>query len=223
MRTLLQAAGLDEARLAMIKPIVDTCRECRAWAKRGHEVMPSLSLPTKFCEEGECDLMFYKRFIAFHCIDRAIRLSDGCEIPDKFGTTLLDAYTKTWFKNNGPFAVLYSDGESGLNNPTSIAELKRLGTELRIRAPGQHARIVEARNAMLRHVMHMIEEDLKRHNHTLPFSRLVSEAFFVVNAFSFYNGVSPYNLRTGRQPAFLPDLENPDFPKEGTPVDGLRE
>ena len=60
MRTLLAAAGLDEVRLAMIKPIVDTCRECRAWQKRGNEVMPSLSLPTKFNEQGECDLMFYK-------------------------------------------------------------------------------------------------------------------------------------------------------------------
>ena len=40
----------------------------------------------------------------------------------------------------------------------SIADVKRLGTELRIRAPNQHARIAEVRQAMLRHVMHMIEE-----------------------------------------------------------------
>jgi len=61
----------------------------------------------------------------------------------------------------------------------------------------------------------MIEEELKRHNHQIPFSRLYAEALFVVNAFSFYNGVSPYNAYTGRQPAFLPDFENPDFPKGG--------
>jgi len=28
MRTILKAAGLDEVRLNLIKPIVDTCREC---------------------------------------------------------------------------------------------------------------------------------------------------------------------------------------------------
>ena len=53
--------------------------------------MPSASLPTKFNEEGECDLMFYKRKIAFHIIDRSIKLGDGCEIPNKDTNTLLDA------------------------------------------------------------------------------------------------------------------------------------
>ncbi len=139
MRTLLGAAGIDEVRLAMIKPVVDTCRECRAWQKRGHEIMPSPTIATKFNEKGECDLMFYKRFIAFHVIDRAIRLSDGCEVKDRFSATLLNAYYTTWVQRNGPFEVLYSDGELGLNNKSSIEELKNLGTELRIRAPEQRA------------------------------------------------------------------------------------
>ena len=45
----------------------------------------------------------------------------------------------------------------------------------------------------------------------------------MVNAFSFYDGASPYNALTGRQPACLPDLENVDFPKEGEDRSGLRE
>ena len=61
----------------------------------------------------------------------------------------------------------------------------------------------------------MIEEDLKRSNVEIPFIRLYAEAVFTVIAFSFYNGVSPYNAFYGRQPAFLPDLENVDFPKTG--------
>ena len=35
MRAILSAAGLDEARLSLIKPIVDTCRECRCWQRPG--------------------------------------------------------------------------------------------------------------------------------------------------------------------------------------------
>ncbi len=100
------------------------------------------------------------------------------------------------------------------NNQKSIAELKRLGTELRIRAPGQHARTAEARQSMLRHVVHMIEEDLKRHDCQIQFCCLYAEALFVVNAFSFYKGVSPYNAHAGRQPAFLPDLETSIFPRK---------
>jgi len=228
MRIILQAAGLDEARLAMIKPIVDTCRECRAWQKRGKIVMSSTDITIKFCEKGECDLMFYKRFIAFHIIDRAIRISGGCPASDRYSETLLNAYWQSWVQHHGPFQILYSDGELGLNNESSRAELKRLGTTLEVRAPDQHARIAESRQAMLRHVMHMIEEELKRHGkHThplaLPFPRLYAEALFVVNAFTFYNGVSPYNALTGRQPAFLPDLENIDFPKGSEHSDHRRE
>ena len=187
MRTILQLAGIDEVRLAMIKPIVDTCRECRAWQKRGNAVMSSVEIPTKFNEKGECDLMFYKRSIAFHILDRAIRLSDGCQVSDRFSPTLLNAYATTWVQRQGPFQILYTDGELGLNNKEAIAELKRLGTELRVRAPDQHARFVESRQAMLRHVMHMIEEYLKRDDSHIPFFRLYAVALFVGIAFSFFN------------------------------------
>ena len=71
--------------------------------------------------------------------------------------------------------------------------------------------------------MHMIEQELKRHNHQIPFCRLYAEALFVVNAFTFYNGVSPYNAHTGRQPACLPDLENIDYPQGGELTNVSRE
>ena len=182
-----------------------------------------MSLPTKFNDNGECDLLFYKRNIAYHMIDCAIRLSDGCEIQNKETATLLDAYVESWYKRNGPFKVLTSDGELGLNNDEAKAELKRLGTELRIRAPGQHARTIEIRNAVLRHTMHLIEEDLKRYGTTITFSRLLGEGVFVCKAFTFHNGVSPNNAYTGRQPPFLPDLQNADFNPQGEHTDGERE
>ena len=61
----------------------------------------------------------------------------------------------------------------------------------------------------------MIEEDLFRSNYEISFERVYAEGIFAVNAFSFYNGVSPINAQSGRQPAFLIDLENIDFQKEG--------
>ena len=185
--------------------------------------MPSIDITTTFCQKGECDLMFYKKSIAFHIIDRALRLSDGCEVTDKETDTLLDAYTTTWIQHHDAFETLYSDGELGLNNDRAKEHLKRLGTHLQVRAPEQHARLAEARQSMLRHVMHLTETELARHNATIPFRRLYGEALFVVNAFSFYNGVSPYNALTGRQPACLPEFENIDFQKDGEQSDGQRE
>ena len=76
---------------------------------------------------------------------------------------------------------------------------------------------------MLRNTMHLIEEDLKRYGTTIPFTRLLGEGIFVTNAFTFYNGVSPYNAHTGRQPPMLPDLENADFSQEGEQSNGERE
>ena len=153
--------------------------------------MPSVSLPTKFNEEGECDLFFYKRHIAFHIIDTAIRLGDGEEIPNKEMSTLLDAYVTSWVQRHGPFTTLYMDGESGMNNDTAKAELKRLGTDLRVRARGQHPHYIDARSAMLGTMLHPMEEELKRYNYTIPLKRLLGEAIFVCNAFSFFNCVSP--------------------------------
>ena len=191
MRQILSAAGIDEARLGFIKPVVDTCRECRAWQKGGNVVMSSIDITTAFHEKGETDLMFHKGDIGFHVIDRAIRLSDGCEVSDQESETILNAYATTWVQRHGPFKILYSDGEKGLDNPSSIAELKRLGTDLRVRPPGQHANLAEARQSMLRHVMHMIEEELKRQGTSIPFSRLYAEAIFVVkNTFDFPRGKS---------------------------------
>ena len=223
MRTILSIAGLDETRLAMIKAIVDTCRECRAWQRRGNEVIPSIDISIKFNDTCETDLFFYKKSIGWHIICRAIRFSDGCQIPNKFTKDLLDAYTTVWVSRYGGCKRLYSDGETGYNCAEGKAELSRLGTELIVRAPNQHARLAETRQAMLRHVMHMIEEDLKRSSMTISFKRLYAEALFVVNCFSFYNGVSPYNALYGRQPACLPDFENPDFPKEGELTGTARE
>ena len=83
MCTILKAVDLDEARHALIKQIVCSCRECRSWQRPGNMSVPSVSLPTKFCEEGECDIMLSgATWKIFHIIDRAIRLGDGQLIDD---------------------------------------------------------------------------------------------------------------------------------------------
>eukprot|EP00959_Pyramimonas_sp_CCMP1952_P300631 6288300-Pyramimonas_sp.AAC.1 len=59
----------------------------------------------------------------------------------------------------------------------------------------------------------MIEEELNRHNIPIVCTRVVAEGIFVTNAFTFYNGVSPYQAHAWRQPSFLPDLDTLDFPQ----------
>ena len=129
MREILHAAGIDEARLKLIKPIIDTCRECRAWAQRGNVTQASFRIVLKFNEECETDIMFYKKSLCWHIIDKAIRLSDGCIINDKEKETLFEAYSTVWTQRQGPPIRLVTDGEGGWNNAWSkkVKFLRLLG------------------------------------------------------------------------------------------------
>lgn len=127
-------------------------------------------------------------------IDRAIRLSDRCSSTDSDINTLIPAYTLTWVRSHGAAKQLYCDGEAPANTVVAIEQYTRLGIEVRIRAPQQHARVVEARNAMFRHVMHVTNEDLVRAGHPVSLERVYVKTITVVNVFSFYNGLSPYDV-----------------------------
>ena len=70
--------------------------------------------------------------------------------------------------------TLYFDGESGLSTESAKDKLKRLGTVLKIRAPGQHAQYAERHGAILRITMHLIEEQCKREGVDITVQRCCS-------------------------------------------------
>ena len=98
--------------------------------------------------------------------------------------TIINAYRTCWAQH-GPAKILYSDGEGALNNDAAKAILTYKGIELRVRARGQRATAIEARNGVLRHLLRVMEEELKRHDIPVVFTRLLHEALFVSNAFTF--------------------------------------
>eukprot|EP00959_Pyramimonas_sp_CCMP1952_P379081 7940517-Pyramimonas_sp.AAC.1 len=154
MRLTLNEIALDSVRRNLIKGVCDACRECRAWDKPGHTIMPSTALTSKLNEEVERDLMFYKQeHNILHIIDRCIRYAAGIEIPDKTMTSFLDAYYQCWMQF-GPAKVLYSDGEGAFDNDFAKAVPKAKCIKLSIRARGQHATTIQARNGILRHLLH---------------------------------------------------------------------
>eukprot|EP00959_Pyramimonas_sp_CCMP1952_P053253 1113970-Pyramimonas_sp.AAC.1 len=118
------------------------------------------------------------------------------EIPDETMTSILDAYHQCWMQFG-----LYSDGEGALINDTEKAVLMGKGTELRIRARGQRAATIEARNDRLRHLLHVMEAELNWLDMPLVFTRLLHEALFAAGVFTFYSEVSPCSALFGRQPA----------------------
>ena len=152
-------------------------------------------------------------------IDRADRWHAACEILSKEAPELQEAIDSTWLKIFGPFKVLIIDGEKGIDSESTRAFLKRNGIELRIRAKGQHARMIERRGAIMRHCMHTTEEQLLKEGITVTFKQLMSTAVFSGNALANVGGGTPYQARLGSTPALLPDMMIPQ--QVGTTQGGL--
>ena len=95
-------------------------------------------------------------------IDRADRWHAATLVPDKEGLTLAQAVMIAWYTLYGPFTTPVIDGESGINGKEGTERLKSLGIGIHTRAPGQHARMIERRGAILRHAMHTSESQAER-------------------------------------------------------------
>jgi len=68
MINFLKRVGVPDRVIAIIPEICDTCKICREWQKPGPANVASVSLPDKFNEQVECDLLFVRKKISsFTC------------------------------------------------------------------------------------------------------------------------------------------------------------
>ena len=212
MERTLRAAGLPNRILEEIPKVVKTCRECRMWQTPAPASQTTATLPEKFNEHVEADILFYRTYMICHCICRASRWHAGRECHSKTERELLDCLHGVWIGTHGPMVQLYIDGESGLNTDSAKASIGRDGTILKTRAPGQHARFIERRGAILRVCLHVTEEQAKREGLTISFEQLLATCIFAGNAMITVGNATPYQCVYGRQPPMMPPIENPDFP-----------
>ena len=110
MERILRCASVPAAVYERVAGIVQTCRECRAWASTGPDPTPTVELTTAQNEIVEGDLIFYRQYIAWHMMDRADRWHAGVQVEDKHMNTLLEALTVAWISIFGPFKILVVDG-----------------------------------------------------------------------------------------------------------------
>ena len=99
----------------MVAHVIATYHTCRAWAAPGQDITPSITLAIKQNEQVEADILFYKRHMIRHMIDRADRFHVGTELLTKITKDLLEACQVAWYQILGPIMYLITDGESGLN------------------------------------------------------------------------------------------------------------
>ena len=58
MEKILTLVGVPSKVIHMIPGIIDTCRECRAWASPKADITPAVELVTAQDDTVETDLMF---------------------------------------------------------------------------------------------------------------------------------------------------------------------
>ncbi|CAK0867548.1 unnamed protein product [Prorocentrum cordatum] len=195
MKRMLTAAGGPPKVIQMVDDIVDTCRVCRLWMKGGNKPTTTVKLSTEFNDEVQVDLLFYKRRVVGHLCDGCMRFTVARELTDRTLESLLDFIWAGWIQMFGPMAVLTVDGEGAMASEEAGVALGRMGTTRKLKAPGQHAQVVEPHHEILRKQLHLIDAQCRESEIKVPFARRLAEAVYVKNAFLTIGQGTPYKDR----------------------------
>ena len=160
MTNTLRLAGVPREVLDLIPPITDTCGACRTWQTPRPDSVPSAIVPEHFNDDVEVDLLFIGKYSIFHMICRAIRWHAAMLIPNKETETFIDALNDLWVRHHGPMRRLHVDGECAIASIEGHTYLTSRGIDYKPRAPGQHARFIERRGALLRDSIHKIQTQM---------------------------------------------------------------
>ena len=94
MKHVLSCACQPKEVLSLVDEIVDTCQVCRTWAKPLPKSIATASVATTFNDQVEADLLFFRKHIVFHMIDRCIRWHATQEVKGRDMETLIEAIDK---------------------------------------------------------------------------------------------------------------------------------
>ena len=203
MKAILSAAGIDPGVVALVDDVVSTCGICRLWTRPGPRGVAAVRLCTRFNQQVQIDLLFVRQFTILHMIDACIRWSVAKVIPNRERTTLLQSMQAMWFGPLGFPEEIVSDEEGGVNTEGMARDLELRGVKLTLRAPEQHAGIVERHNELLRRQIHLMEGQTTADGLRVDFDMILSEALFAKNCLFTCGGLSPYEALYGRTPGLL--------------------
>ncbi|CAE7261221.1 pol [Symbiodinium sp. KB8] len=216
MKTLLTAAGVSPEIMVLVQQIVDTCDICRNWTRPGPRTVTSATVTTRFNEEIQVDLLFYRDKIILHMIDRTTRFTVARRIASKHLDNVVEGVMSHWVGMFGPPNRITSDQEGAFQSPEAAALLESRGIKLHLLAKEQHASIVERHHAILRRQLHVLEEQSTAEGLRISFDAILGEAVYAKNALFAVGGASPFEAVFGRTPPLLGvvDAEIGDSPDD---------
>ena len=122
---------------------------------------------------------------------------------------LIKAITSDWFRIHSPMRVLIAEGEKGLASEEVAQWPDRWKVELKAKAPGEHAQMVERHHELLRQLLHRVEAQLGDEGIAMPIEVIIGECLLAKNVMTTIAGHSPYRAVFGRDPPMLAEFELP--------------
>jgi len=207
MIEILRLAGAPNNALKIIKEIVDTCRVCRMWSKPAPKSMTTSRMARDFNEIVQWDILFHRKQMISHLLDEAIRWRVAALLMSKNAQALIEAIMTSWVRPHGPMKLLIADGERGLATEEVAQFLDRVFIQLKTKAPGEHAQMVERHHELLRRLLLKVESQLVQEGIVVPFSVILSECVLAKNVLTSVAGQTPYKGLYGREPPGLAEFE----------------
>ena len=124
---------------------------------------------------------------------------------DKTPISSIEAVTTTWIRSHDLMRILIADGESVLASEEVAQRLDRVNVDLKAKAPGEHAQMVERHHEFLPRFP--TRAQLKQEGISVPFSVTIAEAVLAKNTLTTVAGQTPYRALYGRDPRGLAEFE----------------
>ena len=207
MLSLLRAAGVPDEVLQKARQVCETCTVCRPWFRPTAKAIASVRISEHFNWAVQVDLLFVGDFVILHMICECLRWAQAKEIANRETSTVLSAIVDMWFRIWGPPKLLISDGEGALDSEEGGVFCERWGCQRKLKAPGQHAHMIERHHELLRQQVHRVGDQAQKEGLHLKFGDILAESVFAKNAMIQVHGWTPYQALLGRTPHMLADIE----------------
>lgn len=204
---ILRVAGAPQQALKLVKEIFDTCRICRMWAQPTPKSLTTVRLAHDFNQVVRWDILFHWRLMISHLLDEAIWWTAGSILQGKSTEDLISAVASHWLRHFGPMKALVADGEKGIASEEVAQFLDRNLVQLKTKAPGEHAQMVERHHELIRRLLLRVESQLHAEGLNVPMEVIVAECILAKNVLTTVAGQTPYRALYGREPPGLTEFE----------------
>ena len=171
--------------------------------------MTSSRLSTAFNEVVQVDILFVHGKAMLHVCDEATRWTAVGAMKSKEPHEIFKTLRRLWFCIHGPPKTLITDQEMGLVGDEGMVFLERSGINLKLKAKGQHASLVERHHALWKDQFRKVRAQALSEGINADWDLLISETTFAKNALCVCFGATPYQALYGRTPNLLQEFEAP--------------